>query len=107
LKLIKPDGSDWKPDELIDLQDAKHRHALSGLLKTNEHGKMVLHSDGQNLMYGKDDYWSMIPALISNVVRTITYFQHHPDELNSGVQNARITLYDKSGGTEEKTLLET
>ena len=107
LKLIKPDGSDWKPDELIDLQDAKHRHALSGLLKTNEHGKMVLHSDGQNLMYGKDDYWSMIPALISNVVRTITYFQHHPDELNSGVQNARITLYDKSGGTEEKSLLET
>ena len=107
LKLIKPDGSDWKPDELIDLQDAKHRHALSGLLKTNEHGKMVLHSDGQNLMYGKDDYWSMIPALISNVVRTITYFQHHPDELNSGVQNARITIYDKSGGKEEKSLLET
>lgn len=107
LKLIKPDGSDWKPDELIDLQDAKHRHALSGLLKTNEHGKMVLHSDGQNLMYGKDDYWSMIPALISNVVRTITYFQHHPDELNSGVQNAKITIYDKSGGKEEKSLLET
>ena len=107
LKLIKPDGSDWKPDELIDLQDTKHRHALSGLLKTNEHGKMVLHSDGQNLMYGKDDYWSMIPALISNVVRTITYFQHHPDELNSGVQNAKITIYDKSGGKEEKSLLET
>ena len=46
LKLIKPDGSDWKKGDLIDLQDANHRRSLSGLLKSNEHGKMVLHSDG-------------------------------------------------------------
>ena len=107
LKLIKPDGSDWGKDELIDLKDATHRRALSGLLKSDENGKMILHADGQNLMYGNDDYWSMIPALISNVVKTITYLQHHSDELTGGVQTAKITIQDKSGNKDENIILET
>ena len=45
----------------------------------------------------------MIPAVVSNVVRTITYYQQHPDVVTNGAQHAKITYPNG----EEKVLLET
>ena len=103
VQLLKDDGTVWDKSELIDLTNAKHRRTLSGLLSLSSK-TLVLQADGQNLAYADGNQWSMIPALISNVVRTITYFQNHPDQLdNTGQQCAKITIADGS----EKIILKT
>ena len=103
LRLLKEDNTAWEKTELIDLKEANHRRTLSGLL-SDENGKLLLQADGKNIAYTDGAQWSMIPAVVSNIVRTITYFQHNESELgNTGVQCAKITL--KNG--EEKTLLKT
>ena len=103
LRLLKEDNTSWEKTELIDLKEANHRRTLSGLL-SDENGKLLLQADGKNIAYTDGAQWSMIPAVVSNIVRTITYFQHNESELgNTGVQCAKITL--KNG--EEKTLLKT
>ena len=103
LRLLKEDNTAWEKTELIDLKEANHRRTLSGLL-SDENGKLLLQADGKNIAYTDGTQWSMIPAVVSNIVRTITYFQHNESELgNIGVQCAKITL--KNG--EEKTLLKT
>lgn len=103
LRLLKEDNTAWEKTELIDLKEANHRRTLSGLL-SDDNGKLLLQADGKNIAYADGTQWSMIPAVISNIVRTITYFQHNESELgNTGVQCAKITL--KNG--EEKTLLKT
>lgn len=91
LRLKHEDGSGWDKDELIDLQDAKHRRTLSGLL-SDQDKSIVLQSDGKNIQYDGGSYWSLIPAVVSNVVRTVTYFQHNPDEITEGVQFASIKI---------------
>ncbi len=103
LRLLKEDNTAWEKTELIDLKEANHRRTLSGLL-SDENGKLLLQADGKNIAYTDGAQWSMIPTVVSNIVRTITYFQHNESELgNTGVQCAKITL--KNG--EEKTLLKT
>lgn len=104
LRLLKDDNTAWEKTELIDLSpNSPHRRTLSGLL-SDENGKLLLQADGKNIAYTDGSQWSMIPAVVSNIVRTITYFQHNESELdNTGVQCAKITL--KNG--EEKTLLKT
>ena len=91
LRLKHEDGSGWDKDELIDLQDAKHRRTLSGLL-SDQDKSIVLQSDGKNIQYDGGSYWSLIPAVVSNVVRTVTYFQHNPDEIIEGIQFASIKI---------------
>lgn len=91
LRLKHEDGSGWDKDEFIDLQDAKHRRTLSGLL-SDQDKSIVLQSDGKNIQYDGGSYWSLIPAVVSNVVRTVTYFQHNPDEITEGVQFAAIKI---------------
>lgn len=104
LRLRNEDGTAWEKTELIDLSPkSKHRRTLSGLLAT-DHEQMLLQADGQNIAYADGNQWSMIPAVISNVVRTITYFQHNPDQLDtSGQQCAKVVL----PGDKVKTLLRT
>lgn len=91
LRLKHEDGSGWDKDEFIDLQDAKHRRTLSGLL-SDQDKSIILQSDGKNIQYDGGSYWSLIPAVVSNVVRTVTYFQHNPDEITEGVQFASIKI---------------
>ena len=91
LRLKHEDGSGWDKDEFIDLQDAKHRRTLSGLL-SDQDKSIILQSDGKNIQYDGGSYWSLIPAVVSNVVRTVTYFQHNPDEITGGVQFASIKI---------------
>lgn len=93
LRLKHEDGSGWNKDEFIDLQDAKHRRTLSGLL-SDQDKSIILQSDGKNIQYDGGSYWSLIPAVVSNVVRTVTYFQHNPDEITEGVQFASIKIPD-------------
>lgn len=93
LRLKHEDGSGWDKDEFIDLQDGKHRRTLSGLL-SNQDGTIILQSDGKNIQYDGGSHWSLIPAIISNVIRTITYFQHNPDEITEGAQFASIKIPD-------------
>lgn len=102
LRLLHDDGSQWDKTEFIDLQDAKHKRTLSGLL-SNQNGAIVLHSDGKNIRYDGGSQWSLIPAIISNIVRTVTYFQHNPDEITEGVQFASIKIPDG----EEKRIFKT
>ena len=102
LRLLHDDGSEWDKTEFIDLQDAKHKRTLSGLL-SNQNGAIVLHSDGKNIRYDGGSQWSLIPAVISNIVRTVTYFQHNPDEITEGVQFASIKIPDG----EEKRIFKT
>ena len=92
LRLMKETGEPWGKDESIDLKDAKHRRTLSGLL-SDQSGKIILQADGHNIEYEGGNQWSMIPALISNLVRTITYFQHNQDQIDdSGTQHAKIVI---------------
>lgn len=91
LRLKHEDDSGWDKDEFIDLQDAKHRRTLSGLL-SDQDKSIILQSDGKNIQYDGGSYWSLIPAVVSNVVRTVTYFQHNPDEITEGVQFASIKI---------------
>lgn len=95
LRLLKDDETSWEPDELIDLSpNSPHRRTLSGLL-SDQNGKLLLQADGVNIAYTDGNQWSMIPAVLSNLVRTITYFQHNEEELNDkGTQCARITYQD-------------
>ena len=93
LRLLHDDGSEWDKTDFIDLQDAKHRRTLSGLL-SSQSGAIVLHSDGKNIKYDGGSQWSLIPAVISNIVRTVTYFQHNPDAITEGVQFASIKIPD-------------
>lgn len=93
LRLLHDDGSEWDKTEFIDFQDAKHKRTLSKLL-SNQNGAIVLHSDGKNIRYDGGSQWSLIPAVISNIVRTVTYFQHNPDEITEGVQFASIKIPD-------------
>jgi len=55
------------------LQNAKHRRTLSGLL-SDVNGQLLLKANGVNIAYTEGNQWSMIPAVVSNIVRTITYF---------------------------------
>ena len=79
-KLMRPDNkTPWGKDELIDLEDATHRRTLSGLL-SDQNGKFILQSNDMAVAYPADASWSLIPALISNLVKTITYAQNHPND---------------------------
>ena len=104
LRLLKEDGTSWGKDEAIDINSNKeHRRTLSGLLSDNK-GTIILEADGKNIEYEGGNQWSIIPALVANLVRTITYFQKNPTEMRYGdLQYAKTTL---SNG-EVKTFLHT
>lgn len=103
VRLLKQDKTPWKPDELIDLNKDEHKRTLSGLLQS-QFKKLVLVADKREIAYADGDQWSMIPAMVSNIVRTITYFQHNPDQLNNaGTECASIKIKDE----ETKVLLKT
>ena len=103
LRLLHDDGSNWNKDEFIDLNPkSPHRRTLSKLLSLQD-GAIVLHADGKNIKYEGGNGWSMIPAIISNIVRTVTYFQHNPDEITEGAQFASVQIPNG----EEKFLFKT
>lgn len=106
LRLLREDKTQWEADEFIDLENAGHRRTLSKLL-SDQQGKLVLQADNVTVAYtGSDEdsnLWSMIPAVVSNLVRTITYYQHNSDKVTNGTQNAKITYPDG----EKRVLLET
>ena len=41
VRLLKEDNTTWNPDELIDLENAKHKRSLSGLLSFNNAVKSI------------------------------------------------------------------
>lgn len=103
LRLLHDDGSAWDKTEFIDLApNSPHRRTLSKLL-SDQNGTLILYADGKNIKYDGGNQWSMIPAVISNIVRTITYFQHNQDEITGGTQFASI----KIPNGEEKKLFRT
>ena len=104
LRLLKEDKTPWDKTEFIDLSpNSSHRRTVAGLL-SEDNGKIVLKADKVTIGYSDGNQWSMLPALVSNIVRTIIYYQHNESELNS-VENqcAKITIRDG----EEKVLFKT
>lgn len=108
LRLLKEDKSKWDVEELIDLSpNSEHRRVLSNLL-SDDNGKLKLSANGVEIAYADGTQWSMIPAVISNIVRTITYFQHNESELNNvEKQCAKIKITEHNGEVKEKRLMET
>lgn len=107
LRLLKDNGEPWGKDEAIDIQGpdgAKHRRTLSGLL-SDDNGTIILQANGKNIEYEGGNQWSIIPSLVSNLVRTITYFQHHADELDNTDQQCAKCFIKKE--KETKVFLKT
>lgn len=101
IKLLEENGESWDKSKLIDLSDAKHKRTLSGLL-SDEYGAITLNSNGIKIKYEKGDQWSVIPAVVSNIVRTITWYQHNNED-SQEMFHARIKL----GDGEDRWLLQT
>lgn len=99
-----PDGTvvEWAEDELIDFEQADHKRTLSGLLKVEGSTLKVETTDAegnaQTLAYAEGEAWSMIPSLISNMVRTITYFQYEPDAAMNRQNLFAKVSYPKNSG---------
>ena len=106
-KLLKPDKkTPWNADELIDLSEAEHRRTLSGLI-SDVNDKFVLQTEDQILAYPSDAAWSLIPAYISNLVRTITRMQHHENSSSNTVKNALLIIPNEDGSKEKQFTLAT
>jgi hypothetical protein len=104
LRLLHDDGSSWDKDEFIDLSPgSEHRRTLSKLMSYQDKA-IVLKANGQNVRYEGGSQWSLIPAMVSNIVRTVTYFQRNPDEITHGVQFATLVIPTEG---EEKRLFKT
>ena len=101
VKLIKEDGSDWDPDELIN----KVKRSLSRLLQLESKKIVLKNKDGKYVAFAEGEKWSLIPHFLSNFVRTISYFQYNPKELEP-IQFAKIIL-DKNEETKEVNYLYT
>lgn len=106
-KLLKPDKkTPWDAEELIDLTEAAHRRTLSGLI-SDVNDKFVLQTEDQILAYPSDAAWSLIPAYLSNLVRTITRMQHHENSSSNTVKNALLIIPNEDGSKEKQFTLAT
>lgn len=101
-ELLKGDKTSWKIDELINIDNAKHVRTLSGLLSREGETLLLGIRDEEGsikeVAYAQGEHWSMIPALIANITRTVTYFQNHPDALqdrDGDLQQVKTTIGDK------------
>lgn len=99
-----PNGTtvEWAEDELIDLEQADHKRTLSGLLKV-EGGTLKVETtdaDGntQTLAYAEGEAWSIIPSLVSRIVRTVAHFQHEPDQATNRAELVARLAYPKNAG---------
>ena len=105
VSLTKEDGTNWGENELIDLQNAKHKRTLAGLLKFNENSGLIIVEPGNHTVaFAQGDQWSMIPNLLTSIARTTTYHQYNDDGTLSGYEMAKVILYDKRDNTNKRTI---
>ena len=70
-------------DELIDLENAKHKRSLSGLLSFNNAVKAIeIKYKDKVVAYPEGQEWSAIPGLISSIIKTVTFYQYNPEQLS-------------------------
>lgn len=104
----KPDGTrepdtPWDADEFIDINNAEHQRTLSGLF-TSDLRIVEKKEDGSNIdiAYKQGEQWSAIPRYLSNILRTVTFFQYNPDQLSGTYSEAAKVSWNDNG--EKKTV---
>ena len=89
------DGSDWGEEELIDLNNDKHRRSLSGLLKFDKDTGITIRIKDEEasrekgsdiykeIKYDGGDAWSYVPGFLIHMVRRFTALQReqNPSDL--------------------------
>ena len=104
----KPDGTrepdtPWDANEFIDINNAEHQRTLSGLF-TSDLRIVEKREDGSNIdiAYKQGEQWSAIPRYLSNILKTVTFFQYNPDQLSGTYTEAAKVSWNENG--EKKTV---
>lgn len=95
------EGNDLiKEDQYIDLEKAKHKRTLSGLLDHDDETMTISYEDKEGkvhtLAYAQGDQWSLLPKVVSNLVKKITALQRHPSEVNANNLNYILNFSTKT-----------
>lgn len=98
-----PDGTrepdtPWGENEFIDINSAEHQRTLSGLftsdlriVETREDKSKI------DIIYKQGEQWSAIPRYLSNILRTVTFFQYNPDQLTGTYTESAKVSWDDNG----------
>lgn len=102
---INPDGTrenatPWGEDEFIDIDNANHQRSLSGLFTSD----LQIQYNGIDVIYKQGEQWSAIPKLLSNILRTTTFFQYNPDQLSGQYTESAKVSYKEGEETKKVTI---
>lgn len=98
-----PDGTrepdtPWGENEFIDINSAEHQRTLSGLF-TSDLRIVETRKDGPKIdvIYKQGEQWSAIPRYLSNILRTVTFYQYNPDQLSGNYSESAKVSWDDNG----------
>lgn len=98
-----PDGTrepdtPWGENEFIDINSAEHQRTLSGLF-TSDLRIVETRKDGSKIdvIYKQGEQWSAIPRYLSNILRTVTFYQYNPDQLSGNYSESAKVSWDDNG----------
>lgn len=98
-----PDGTrepdtPWGENEFIDINSADHQRTLSGLF-TSDLRIVETKKDGSKIdvIYKQGEQWSAIPRYLSNILRTVTFYQYNPDQLSGTYTESAKVSWDDNG----------
>lgn len=98
-----PDGTrepdtPWGENEFIDINSADHQRTLSGLF-TSDLRIVETRKDKSkiDIIYKQGEQWSAIPRYLSNILRTVTFFQYNPDQLTGTYTESAKVSWDDNG----------
>ena len=103
-----PDGTrepdtPWGENEFIDINSAEHQRTLSGLF-TSDLRIVETRKDKSkiDIIYKQGEQWSAIPRYLSNILKTVTFFQYNPDQLSGTYTESAKVSWNDNG--EKKTV---
>lgn len=98
-----PDGTrepdtPWGENEFIDINNAEHQRTLSGLF-TSDLRIVETRKDKSkiDIIYKQGEQWSAIPRYLSNILRTVTFYQYNPDQLSGTYTESAKVSWDDNG----------
>lgn len=96
-------------NQYIDLKNAKHRRTLSGLLDHNDETMTISFEDPdgnvQTLAYAQGDQWSLVPKVVSSVLKKITALQRNPDNINDNSLAYSLSFSENNSQSEKLSVL--